>query len=247
MILLEVIANSVEDCVAAEQGGADRIELCSALALGGLTPSLGLLIGARRATRLPIMAMNRPRAGGFCYTESEFSVMCRDADLALAHGADGLVFGCLLGDGTVDAGRTRRLVERAGDKQTVFHRAFDVTPNPFHALDVLMDLGVTRVLTSGQMPSVVDGTALVAALVAHAAGRIQILPGGGITIGNARAVVQQTQVTQIHASLSGSQVDTSTQARPDLHFSAVTLPAESHVRITDCSAVTKMRALLDQW
>lgn len=143
--------------------------------------------------------------------------MCRDAELALAHGADGLVFGCLLGDGTVDTVRMRRLVALAGGKQTVFHRAFDVTPNPFQALDILIDLGVTRVLTSGQMPSVVDGAALVAALAVYAAGRIEILPGGGITLGNARTVVQQTRgypTPRITQWITGGQIDPGTPGSP---------------------------------
>lgn len=246
MLLLEVIANSVDDCLAAEQGGADRIELCTALELGGLTPSFGLLCAARRATRLPIMMMVRPRAGGFCYTPAEFDVICRDAAMALAHGVDGLVFGFLQDDGTVDVARTRQLVAMTFGKETVFHRAFDVTPDPFQALDTLIALGITRVLTSGQMPSVVDGMEQIAALMAHAAGRIQVLPGGGINLSNVRALVQRAHVTQVHASLSGSGVDGSTQARPDLRFNATTLPPESHVRITDRDAVAHMRALLDR-
>jgi len=245
-MLLEVIANSVEDCLAAEQGGADRIELCSALELGGLTPSGGLLVEARRATRLPIMVMLRPRAGGFCYTPGEFAVICRDATMALTHGADGLVFGFLGSDGTVDVARTRQLAVLAGDKETVFHRAFDVTPDPLRALDALIELGITRVLTSGQVPNVVDGAAHIAAYLAHAAGRIQVLPGGGIHLGNVQTLLQGAHVTQIHASLSGSAVDGSTQARPALRFSAAVLPPESHVRVIDRDAVVQMRALLDQ-
>src|SRR5271165_5088988 len=104
-ILLEIIASTVDDCVAAESGGADRIELCAAIATGGLTPSLGTLIEAKKRVRVPIMVMVRPRAGGFCYSQADFAAMQRDASLLLEHGADGIVFGILLCDGTVDATR----------------------------------------------------------------------------------------------------------------------------------------------
>ncbi len=153
MILLEAIATSPEDCAAIEQGGGNRIELTSALGLGGLTPSLGLLIEARSTTRLPIMVMIRPCAGGFCYTRGEFAVMQRDVDLALANGANGIVFGILTADGAVDGPRIRQLVDQAKGKVTVFHRAIDVTPDPLRTLDMLIELGVTRVLTSGQAPN----------------------------------------------------------------------------------------------
>jgi copper homeostasis protein len=243
-VLLEVIATSLEDCLAAEAGGADRIELCCALPLGGLTPSLGLLLAARAAVRLPIMAMVRPRAGGFAYSAGEFEVMLRDAELLLAHGADGIVFGCLHADGAIDAARTGALVALAGDKQTVFHRAFDVTPAPVAALDVLMALGVTRVLTSGQAASALSGAANIAAWRAYVRGRIELLPGGGIMVENAGEVLAATGADQLHASLSGSRRDLSTAANPSLRFGAAALPDEEHVRITDEALVRAMRAVL---
>jgi copper homeostasis protein len=246
MILLEVIATSVEDCSVAAAAGADRIELNSAFALGGLTPSLGLLIEARRATRLPLMVMLRPRSGGFCYTGTEFKTLLRDAELALANGADGLVFGCLHADGTVDAGRTAALVQLAGRAETVFHRAFDVTPDPLAALDRLIGVGVTRVLTSGQCATVVEGAANVAAYIRHAAGRIQLLPGSGVNLATAAGVIHSTGATQVHASLSGARYDRSTAARPAIRFGAAGGPPEDHVRILDPAMVAAMRALLDR-
>ena len=204
-ILLEVIATSPDDCVAAQAGGADRIELCSAMPLGGLTPSLGLLIEARAAVQLPIMAMIRPRPGGFAYSDPDFAVMLRDAELALAHGADGIVFGCLLPDGRVDINRVRAFVQLAGRRETVFHRAFDVTPDPYAALDALIQLGVTRVLSSGQKPSALEGAANLAAFRSHVSGRLQVLPGGGITVENVRELLRLTGANQVHASLSGSR------------------------------------------
>ncbi len=126
---------------------------------------------------IPVMAMVRPRAGGFVYSEADFAVMRRDAAILLEHGADGIVFGVLHSDGTVDATRCGKMLEVAGGKQTVFHRAFDVVPDPTRALDQLIDLGFTRVLTSGQQKTALEGSELIARLIARAAGRIEVLPG----------------------------------------------------------------------
>jgi copper homeostasis protein len=191
------------------------------------------------------MAMVRPRPGGFAYTAAEFAVMLRDAELLLAHGADGLVFGCLLPTGEVDINSTRELAALAGGRQTVFHRAFDVAPAPLAALDTLIDLGLTRVLSSGQKASALAGAANLAAYRAHARGRIEILPGGGITAANVQEVLRLTGADQVHASLSGSRRDPSTAANPELRFGAAALPPEDEVRITDPSRVAHMRGVLD--
>ena len=168
-------------------GGADRVELCSALFLGGLTPSLGSLVQVKQLAKIPVMAMNRPRAAGFCYSETEFAVMERDADLLFEHGADGIVFGILNDDGRIDIERTRALRKRIGSRQAVFHRAFDVTPDPFRTLEELIDLGITRVLTSGQKNGAPEGSTLIKRLIDHARGRIEILPGAGIDLNNAQS------------------------------------------------------------
>lgn len=244
-ILLEVIATSPDDCLAAQAGGADRIELCVALEVGGLTPSLGLLIAARRATRLPIMVMLRPRSSGFCYCEAEFAVIFADAELMLRHGADGLVFGCLHADGTIDLERTLALVQLAGSRQTVFHRAFDVTPDPFAALDTLVHLGVTRVLSSGQQQSALDGAANLAAYRSYAQRRIEILPGGGINLANVAELLRQTGADQVHASLSSRTLDPSLAANPALRFGAVAMPPEDQVRVADRDLIAAMRSQLD--
>ena len=212
--------------------------------LGGLTPSLGLLIEARAVVRLPIMAMIRPRAGGFAYCDSDFAVMMRDAELALAHGADGIVFGCLQPDGQIDVERVRTLVQLAGPKETVFHRAFDVTPDPYAALDTLIELHVTRVLSSGQKPSALEGAANLAAYRAHVGSQLQVLPGGGITVDNVRELLRLTLADQVHASLSGSRRDLSTAANPAIRFGAAAVPPEDHVRITDGALVAAMHTVL---
>ena len=165
---------------------SDRVELNSDLFHGGLTPTLGELIVAKRETGMKIMAMVRPREGGFCYTEAEFATAVEDAKLLLAHGADGLVFGFLHQDGSLDGEQTKILagLAQAAGKESVFHRAIDVVPDWRKTLDQLISLGITRVLTSGQEADVSLGTGTVREMISYGAGRIQILPGAGITARN---------------------------------------------------------------
>lgn len=242
-VLLELIATSSDDCALAQAGGADRIELVSALALGGLTPSLGLLLEARQATGLPIMAMVRPREAGFCYSAREFATMLRDAELLLRHGADGLVFGVLTTDGQIDVERCRALLQLTNGKQSVFHRAFDVTPEPLAALDTLIDLGVTRVLTSGQQTNALSGATNIARFIEHSAGRIEILPGGGVSVGNVHELIARTGCTQVHASLSALLSDPSTAGRPQIAFAGAP-PTEGQYRIASPTALAEMVGLL---
>lgn len=249
-VILEAVCSSADDCAEAEAGGADRIELCGAMIVGGLTPSLGTLIEARCRTRLPIVCMIRPRAGGFCYTAGEFAVMRRDAELALAHGADGIVFGILDERGAVDVPRCAELVAIAAAaaapaRETVFHRAFDVTPDPRAALDALIRLGVTRVLTSGAAPSAADGAPLLAELVARAAGRIAILPGGGVRDHNVAALVSATGVRQVHLGPFRAVADSSGAANPRISFSSGQIPPEGAYALTDRDALRRARTALD--
>src|SRR5215471_11838018 len=137
-LLLEICCGSAADAWEAQQGGADRVELCSALFLGGLTPSLGAILEAKDRVKIPVMAMIRPRSGGFCYSKSDYAVMQRDVRVAVEQGADGIVFGVLRSDGRVDRERCAQLCNLALGRQTVFHRAFDVTPDPLEALDTLI-------------------------------------------------------------------------------------------------------------
>jgi copper homeostasis protein len=203
-ILLEICVESVADARAAAEGGADRLELNSALALDGLTPSLGLLREVRRAVgrRFPVIAMARPRAGDFCYNDADFRVLRRDVDLLLENGADGVAFGILTPDGDVDVKRCRQLTR--GIDEAVFHRAFDRVREPFSALQRLIDLGVRRVMTSGQAADAVRGGGRIAELIRVAGGRIEILPAGGIRPGNARQVIATTGCDQLHSSLRDS-------------------------------------------
>ncbi len=243
-ILLEICCGSAEDAIEAAAGGADRVELCSALFLGGLTPSLGSLLEVKQRTQIPVIAMNRPRQAGFCYSAAEFAVMERDVELLVEHGADGVVFGVLNADGTIDSQRTRKLRERIGMRQAVFHRAFDVTPDPFRALEELIDLGITRVLTSGQKNEAPEGAELIKQLRERADGRIEVLPGAGITIENARQLVEQTGCTQVHLTAFAEQQDSSTLANAQIFFGAANGPEESKYERTDREYVRRMKEKL---
>lgn len=206
-ILLEIACGSIHDAVLADQAGADRLELCSAMELDGLTPSLGTACEVAARLDTPFVAMVRPRAGHFLCSSAELSVMERDASLLLEAGASGVVFGCLTSSGQVDVKSCRRLLRAAGGNETVFHpvetvfhRAFDKVRDQLAALDALVDLGITRVLTSGGAPTALEGVAKIRALVERAEGRIEILPAGGIREHNVEAVVKQTGCTQVHLS-----------------------------------------------
>lgn len=243
-IKLEICTASAEDCVAAERGGADRVELNCALMLGGLTPSLGCLREARAAVHIPIIAMIRPRPGGFCYSAADFKVMQHDAELALAEKAEGIAFGILASNGAIDLGRCRQIVKLAAGRQVVFHRAFDVVPEPIAALDQLIDLGVTRVMTSGQEASAYNGAANIAGYVRHAAGRIEVLPAGGINRFTVADVVSRTGCDQVHASLMTGSKDCSVNTRPQVSFGGALKPPEDEFTVTDPDAVAGLRRLL---
>ena len=242
--LLEVCVASVDDALAAQAGGAGRLELNAALALGGLTPSLGALLEVKRAVALPVVAMLRPRPGGFAYSDGDFATMRRDLDLLLAHGADGVACGVLRDDGTVDERRCGELVRQAGAAPVVFHRAFDVTPDPLGALEQLIALGFRRVLTSGQQENAYNGAALIAELVRRAAGRIEIVPAGGVNRFTVADILTRTGCDQVHASLRQPRLDPSTRSRPDISFGPGIKPPEGRYDATSAIAVAELCARL---
>ena len=197
-ILLECCVGSPVSAVNAELGGAARVELCSALELGGLTPSRGSIKLAREKTGIPLFVLVRPRGGGFHYTPLELDVMKDDIAAARELGADGIVLGALREDGSIDGEETAGLMEAAAGASITFHRAFDSTPDPLAALETLCGLGVDRVLTSGRAPRAEDGTELLGRLQQAAAGRIGILPGGGIDHENCRQIIDLSGAGEIH-------------------------------------------------
>ncbi len=238
--LVEVCCGSADDVIRSYQAGADRVELNSNLFLGGLTPSLGELIVASRQTDIEIIAMLRPREGGFCYTEMEFATIIEDARLLLANGADGLVFGFLHSDGTIDVERTKTLIALANGRPCVFHRAFDVVPDWKTALDTLIELGIRRVLTSGQESNVFFATDTVRDMIHYADGRIEILPGAGITLKNMQRVITETGCDQIHVACHQPQIDTSTNNNRQIFFGGALYPPEDRFNMIDPDAISQI-------
>ena len=234
-ILVEVCCGSADDVIEAKKAGADRVELNSDLFHGGLTPTVGSLLVAKRETGMKIMTMIRPREGGFCYTEAEFAVAIEDAKQLLANGSDGLVFGFLHTDGTIDVERTAILAKLAysAGKEAVFHRAIDVVPDWKQALDLLIDLNITRVLTSGQEADVSNGTETVREMIRYAAGRIQILPGAGITARNYQRIVAETGTDQIHLAAHRSVADTSVLNNRSIFYGGCLYPPEDRFNMID--------------
>eukprot|EP00811_Abedinium_folium_P004847 NODE_14464_length_1108_cov_2.195719.p1 GENE.NODE_14464_length_1108_cov_2.195719~~NODE_14464_length_1108_cov_2.195719.p1 ORF type:complete len:255 (+),score=70.29 NODE_14464_length_1108_cov_2.195719:116-880(+) len=200
LALLEICVDSVESAIAAEEGGAARIELCSGLTDGGVTPSAGLMQAVRRAVRIPVFVLVRPRPGDFLYTENEFAVMLADVAATVRAGCNGVVVGVLQAHGRVDVGRTQRLVEAARPLAVTFHRAFDMACEPLAALEDVVATGATRLLTSGQAATAMEGWELLAQLVGHATGRVVIMPGGGVTEQNCAELARRTGARELHAS-----------------------------------------------
>ncbi len=201
-ILIEVCVDSVASAIAAERGGAQRIELCSDLVEGGVTPSFGVLGVVRSKVSIGVHPIIRPRPGDFCYSDEEFDIMRRDIEVAKSEGADGVVLGILSSDGHVDVERTRELVELARPLSVTFHRAFDVSADLFLALEAVCATGANRLLTSGGEQECLQGVDTIAQLVKASHGRITIMAGGRIGLNNAVTIIERTGVTEIHAGLA---------------------------------------------
>lgn len=197
----EVCANSVESCLAAQAGGANRVELCAGIPEGGTTPSYGDIIVAREVlTRTKLHVIIRPRGGDFLYHPIEQRIMLKDIDNARQLEADGVVFGCLTAEGDVDIPLMKQLMEVAQGMSVTFHRAFDVCRNPQQALEDIINLGCDRILTSGQMPTAEQGIPLLKELQQQAAGRITLLAGCGVNENNIAHIAQETGIHEFHFS-----------------------------------------------
>lgn len=197
-INLEICTGDPEGVEAAVAGGADRIELCSGLAEGGLTPSLAMI--KYSASRIPTNVLIRPRSGDFVYSPAELDVMEEDIESAIGCGASGIVIGILTPDGKIDEDACRRLLKKAQGLDNTFHRAFDVAADPFEALETIINLGFKRILTSGTYRTALEGAAIIEKLRKQAAGRIKIMAGAGVNPGNAEDIIRLSGADEIHAS-----------------------------------------------
>ena len=233
-ISTEVCCASLADCKTAQRCGADAIELVTAHLLGGLTPTAGLLHQVKMQVDIPVSAIVRPRAAGFCYSDDDFDVMCSDADELVRLGADGIVFGFLLPDGTLDYERCARFMEHTGDCQTVFHRAIDVVENLCDTADMLINLGVMRILTSGGKENALEGASNIKQLVEHCGDKIQILAGGGIKEDDVAQLIAKTGVRHVHFGCTSYFSDSSTCRNPNLNFGTSILPPnESYIAVNE--------------
>lgn len=201
-MILEACVNSAVSAFEAQRGGADRVELCENMAGGGCTPSKGSILIARKRLTIPLFVMIRPRESDFLYSDEEFEIMKHDIRTAKELGADGVVFGILMPDGRVDKDRMKKLVKLARPMRITCHRAFDMTCNPYEALDDLIELGIDRLLTSGQANSALEGASLIRQLILQSKDRIVIMPGHGIKEHNLLQVVKETCATEYHMYLT---------------------------------------------
>jgi copper homeostasis protein len=226
VLRFEICVDSIAGVIAAREAGAHRVELCASLIEGGITPSAGMILRARQVEGIGLHVIIRPRGGDFLYSPEEIAVMEADIDAAKAAGADGIVLGQLAADGTIDVALTERLIARARPAAVTFHRAFDMTPDPFAALETLIGLGAERVLTSGQEESVLEGADTIAALVEAAGDRIIVMPGGGITARNAARIVKMTRVREIHFAALAPVGSPMRFRRPGVYMGGTLRPPE---------------------
>lgn len=235
MIQLEICLSGIESAVAAQLGGADRIELCENLLEGGTTPSFGLIARVAELLDIDIMVMIRPRGGDFLYSADEFAVMLADVQQLQNQRVSGAVFGVLLPDGRVDVERCKRFIVATRPLTITFHRAFDMTRDPFEALDTLLELGVDRILTSGQAKTAVSGIPLIKKLQAHAGDALRIMPAVGISAQNVRHILDETNVRDIHV---GTAVSTPTPSQ--MRYQPAQLDLDQQHRLTSAALVQQL-------
>jgi len=232
-ITIEACVNSVQSAIEAQRGGALRVELCDNLYDGGTTPSSGAIEAARKYLDIALNVIIRPRGADFLYSDIEFETMKSDIVRSKELGADGVVFGFLDADGAVNKEQTQEMVELAGPMSTTFHRAFDMTRDPFEAIEDLAGVGVDRILTSGQRPSAMEGIELLADLVEKAADRIVIMPGVGIDETNIETLVKKTKAREFHV-LSEKMVTSLMRYKNEKVFMGSTPdPSEYETPVTD--------------
>jgi copper homeostasis protein len=241
-LITEICIDSVDGAIAAAEAGAARVELCANLLEGGTTPSLGLIETTIARARLPVQVMIRPRGGDFLYSEIEIEMMLRDIAAAKAARAGGVVFGCLTADGRIDARQSEQLIAAARPLSVTFHRAFDVARDPVEALRILIALGADRLLTSGQEPNALEGAPLIRRLIELAAGRLVVMPGGGITARNVGRIVGETGASEIHFAALSEAPSGMSYRNPHVFMGGALRPAEYARLVTTKAGI---RAVID--
>jgi copper homeostasis protein len=242
-ILIEVCVDSVASAIAAERGGARRVELCSNLLEGGVTPSAGLIESVRARTTLGLQVMIRPRGGDFCYTADELDTMRRDIVAAKKLGAEGVVVGILDTSGNIDTERTRELVELARPLNVTFHRAFDMAADLFRALEDACATGADRLLTSGGEQTALQGVQLIARLAKAARGRIVIMAGAGIDDDNVVTIIEQTGINEIHVGLGSSVASPMLYRNSRVSMGAATGREYRHFQVLEEDVVSLRHAI----
>jgi copper homeostasis protein len=238
--LIEVCVDSIESALHAQAGGADRVELCDNLLEGGTTPSAGAIAVARERLSIGLHVIIRPRGGDFCYSDAEMESMRRDVDVARQMGANGVVIGLLEPDGSIDVPRTRELLERARPLSVTFHRAFDVARDPERALEQLVGMGIDRLLTTGQEPTILEGLELVAALALRAGGRLIVMPGG-VSERNVARVVRATGAAEVHVTGTRAVESAMRHRNERVFMGGVLRPAEYSREVTDPDSIRRLR------
>lgn len=234
---LEVIGFNIESCLAAQEAGAGRIELCGSPGEGGSTPSFGLIHAARKHLRIPVYVMIRPRGGDFLYSDAEFETMIQEIEVCKQAGIDGIVTGLLDSSGNIDIGRCRRLINRAFPLGATFHRAFDWVSNPLQALEDVIGLGFERILTSGLQPKAIDALPLLRKLVIQADERISIMPGSGVRPDNIQKIAEETGARELHSSAS-------LQVKSGMAYYNTSMQEEVKYAGVDQQAVREMAGIL---
>ncbi|MEM9346758.1 MAG: copper homeostasis protein CutC [Planctomycetota bacterium] len=247
-VIFELCIASEFDALCGAVKGVDRVELNSALELGGLTPSIGMterVVQKLGVQDIPVIAMVRPRPGGFAYDSDHLVVMRRDIDWLLEVGAHGVAFGILERDGTIDVHKCAELIKpvvEAG-REAVFHRAFDFVPDPTTGLEKLVDLGVHRVMTSGGKPSAIEGSAVIRSLIEQAGSRIEVLPAGGIRPQNVAELVRETYAKQVHAALRDDKPDRSLSSNPAIELNSAPIPRDRFMAADSTAVEAMVKAL----
>ena len=236
---LEIIGFNIESCIAAQNAGADRIELCDGPGEGGTTPSYGFIKAARKELEIDLYVMIRPRGGDFLYSEEEFEIMKTDVAVCKELDCDGIVFGILTSDGKVDKKRCKEILQLAYPLEATFHRAFDRVADPFEALEDVIELGFERILTSGLKPKAEEGKQTIFELISKASDRIIIMPGSGVTSENIISIAESTGAKELHSSASFFQTS-------NMEYRNPSMTELNHVMVNS-NSVKKMSDLIKEY